>query len=130
MRLYGQGSEWRKWDLHVHAPGTKLSDGYGEQAWDEFCEVIERSDVAVLGITDYFSFDGFFETIRRHGTRHPGTEKVFFPNLELRLDVSVNIKTELVHLHLIFRPDLSEERAAEFLSKPRSTGAGGGSVRW
>ena len=23
-----RGSEWKKWDLHVHAPGTKMNDGY------------------------------------------------------------------------------------------------------
>lgn len=25
---YLKGSEWRKWDLHVHTPLTKLSDQY------------------------------------------------------------------------------------------------------
>ena len=61
--LYPRGSKWRKWDLHVHTPGTKLNDGYkvngAKNVWDEFCERIEQSDVDVFGIADYFSADGY-----------------------------------------------------------------------
>lgn len=56
MKIFPAGSEWRKWDLHVHAPGTALNNGYGaakDEAWEEFCQVIESSDVAVIGIADY-----------------------------------------------------------------------------
>ena len=28
------GAEWRKWDLHIHAPGTKLNIAYGAIDWD------------------------------------------------------------------------------------------------
>ena len=28
MKRFPRGSEWRKWDLHIHPPGTKLNDGY------------------------------------------------------------------------------------------------------
>src|SRR5512133_2639435 len=28
---FPRGSEWRKWDLHVHTPGTKISDGYAKK---------------------------------------------------------------------------------------------------
>jgi len=28
MQKFPRGSEWRKWDLHVHTPGTKLNNGY------------------------------------------------------------------------------------------------------
>ena len=50
------GAEWRKWDLHIHAPGTKLNDAYGAIDWDQFCQIIHESDVAVVAIADYFSF--------------------------------------------------------------------------
>ena len=29
MENSSEGSVWRRWDLHVHTPGTKLSDSYG-----------------------------------------------------------------------------------------------------
>jgi hypothetical protein len=37
MKRFPRGSEWRKWDLHIHPPGTKLNDGYepkdGQPDW-------------------------------------------------------------------------------------------------
>ena len=53
-----RGSLWRKWDLHVHAPGTKKNNQYeksmsADAALDLYCNKIEQSDVVVFGITDY-----------------------------------------------------------------------------
>lgn len=28
MNEYLRGSEWRRWDLHVHTPGTNKNDQY------------------------------------------------------------------------------------------------------
>lgn len=110
MTTYPAGSEWRKWDLHVHPPGTRLSDGYGTpRDLDRFCRVLEESDVQVFGITDYFSADVTFEAIARHGELFPGSTKVFFPNVELRLNEVVNGAQESVDIHLLFRPDTSKE---------------------
>jgi ABC-type cobalamin/Fe3+-siderophores transport system ATPase subunit len=118
MRIFPRGAEWRKWDLHVHAPGTKLNDNYGTPLpWDRYCAVIEESDVAVVGITDYFSLDCFFEFRVEYEKRYPKTEKVFFPNLELRLNESVNAANDIIHIHLLFRPDLDKATAESFLAK-------------
>ena len=87
MRRFPRGSEWRKWDLHVHAPGAKLNDGYiAPPDWDQYCKVIEESDVEAIGIADYFSLDSYFEFCKQHRQRYPDSQKVFFPNLELRLN--------------------------------------------
>lgn len=119
MRRFERGSEWRKWDLHVHPPGTKLSDGYepkdGELDWRRFCQVIHDSDVQAIGIADYFSLDGFFTFKENYDRLYPDSQKVFFPNLELRLNETVNRATELVDFHVIFPPNLSREKATEFL---------------
>ena len=78
MRKYPRGSEWRIWDLHLHAPGTKLTDGFGGDAgWDRFCDAVEGSGVAAFGITDYFSLDSYFEFVRRFRERYPESHKVF-----------------------------------------------------
>lgn len=119
MKRFPRGSEWRKWDLHVHSPGTKLSDGYrceGDEAeLDRFCTTLHNSDVKAFGITDYFSFDGFFAFKERYDALYPDSDKVFFPNLELRLNEAVNKATEVVDFHIIFPPDLTREKATEFL---------------
>jgi ABC-type cobalamin/Fe3+-siderophores transport system ATPase subunit len=113
MTEFPRGSEWRKWDLHVHAPGTQLNDGYGggsQENWDRYCAMLAFSDVAVFGITDYFSLDGYFECVEHFRRLYPDSPKVFFPNLELRLNETVNGDTEHVDLHLLLRPDI--DRAA------------------
>ena len=57
------GSTWKRWDLHLHAPGTKLSDSYGgaiDETLKRYVDELEASDVEAFGITDYFSFDSYF----------------------------------------------------------------------
>lgn len=116
---FPRGSEWRKWDLHLHAPGTKLSNGYAEKDgkpdWERFCSAIHDSDVYAFGITDYFSLDHYFEFRDHYSRLYPEDLKVFFPNLELRLTEAVNKDGESVNIHVIFRPDLSQNDAQKFL---------------
>lgn len=42
--MFEKGSEWRRWDLHVHTPGTNKNDGYQgssiDQKWDLFYETL------------------------------------------------------------------------------------------
>ena len=102
-----RGSEWRKWDLHIHAPRTKLSDRYvanDGDVWDEYCQRLHHSDVRAFGIADYFSYDGFFSTVAKFKERYPDSDKVFFPNIELRITDVVNKAKEEVNIHLIFNP--------------------------
>jgi hypothetical protein len=127
MKCFPRGSEWRKWDLHVHPPGTKLNDNYepkgGKPDWDRFCKAVHDSDVQAIGITDYFSLDGFFVFKESYDRLYSDCDKVFFPNLELRLNEAVNSATEVVDFHVIFPPDLTREKAEEFLGalKTQST---------
>ena len=57
------GSEWRKWDFHVHTPYSVLNNQFGLNANDPadfdsyvrtlFTKAIEK-DIWAIGITDYF----------------------------------------------------------------------------
>ena len=118
--LCSRGSEWRKWDLHIHSPETKLNDGYknngDKDAWNEFCKNIKQSDVEVFGITDYFSADGYRAFIQKYQSRYPNSKKKFFLNIELRLNESVNPQLEEVNIHLIFNPT-SLHRVDKFFTK-------------
>ena len=100
-----RGSEWRKWDLHIHAPDTKLNDQFRVQQgdkWDDYCEALHESDVEVFGITDYFSSSGYYCTIDRFHKRYPNSPKVFLCNIELRISEVVNRAQEEVNIHLLF----------------------------
>ncbi len=119
--LHPNGSVWRKWDLHVHSPSTKLQDNFqiseGADVWDKFCDVIEGSDVEVFGITDYFSVDNHFIFVDKFKAKYPLSKKVFFPNIEFRLEVSVNSTAEEVNLHVIFSDKVEKAKIESFLSK-------------
>jgi len=120
---YKRGSEWCKWDLHIHTPNTKLSDNFeqieGEAIWKTYCTKIEESDVTVFGITDYFSVENYFTFIEKHKEYFPLSEKVFFPNIELRLEVSVNKSAEEVNIHIIFSNSetVTKNKIEDFLLK-------------
>ena len=119
-RIWPRGSEWRKWDLHIHAPDTKLNDQFTTtdgDVWDEYCQRLHDSDVQAFGITDYFSADGYFSACAKFRERYPDSGKVFFPNIELRTNDVVNKEQEEVNIHLVFnpfRPD-HEDKIKSFL---------------
>jgi ABC-type lipoprotein export system ATPase subunit len=102
---FKSGSLWRKWDLHIHTPNTKLNNQYnpdGNDVWDTYCHKIEESDVKVFGITDYFSADTYFTFIKNFKYLYHDSDKIFFPNIELRISETVNKAQEEINLHLIF----------------------------
>ena len=120
-KRYPRGSEWRKWDLHVHVPGTALSDGFDKKDdkldWDRAAEIIENSDVQVFGITDYFTAKNTIDFIKYYKAKYPESEKLLLVNVELRLNENVNSSTDLVHFHVLFRDSVAEDKIFEFLHK-------------
>lgn len=70
---YKRGSEWRKWDLHVHTPGTGLADNYS--GWEDFLKALKNEkEIAVLGVTDYLSIFAYDHIKLNYGLRYNGTE--------------------------------------------------------
>lgn len=114
------GSIWKRWDLHLHAPGTKLSDGYGgatDETLKRYVDELESSDVQAFGITDYFSFDSYFAVLDAYGRLHPEGKKFFIPNIEFRLTETVSSDGRNVHTHVLIDPDAaSREKLATLLS--------------
>ena len=51
-----RGSEWNKWDLHVHTKYTNKNDQFTSATFDDFCiEFFKRAvekNIKVIGITD------------------------------------------------------------------------------
>ncbi len=122
---FSKGAQWLKCDLHLHTPDTKLNfKGYeieDDDKWDKYCQILEESDVTVFGITDYFSVNNYFKFKKLFIEKYPSSNKVFFPNIEFRLDVSVNKAAEEINLHVIFSNDISETEIDDFLSKLDTT---------
>jgi len=118
--IANEGSTWSKWDLHIHTPETKLANSYvvtnGEDVWDKFIEKIDASDVNVFGLTDYFNIDNYEKFMKKYLIKKQNNiEKIFFPNIEFRLDISVNKKAEEVNIHVIFDNDIDIGEIKRFL---------------
>ena len=51
---YPKGSEWRKWDLHVHTPASYDWHG-GEVTPEELVEKAIEEGLSVIAVTDHHS---------------------------------------------------------------------------
>ncbi|MBY2966821.1 hypothetical protein HF251_29735 [Rhizobium leguminosarum] len=112
-----RGSVWRKWDLHLHPPGTTLADDYGaasDEVWKTFIDTLEQSDVQAFGITDYFSFSGYLAAAQKYQRHYPESAKLLIPNLELRLTETVSTEGKNVNTHVLIDPAVAKP---ETLSK-------------
>lgn len=108
IRPLSNGSVWRRWDPHIHAPGTLLSDQFDDD-WEGYLTRLESSTprVEVLGITDYFSLDSY-KTVLEHKSK--GRLKdigLIFPNIEMRLTIDTERK-KAVNAHFLFCPDAAD----------------------
>lgn len=126
MNEYLRGSEWRRWDLHVHTPGTNKNDQYEgttiEERWDGFYRSIldyvgDGSDkvksIVSIGITDYLSIENYKKVIAEK--RLPGTIKLVIPSVELRM--TPMSRNEGINIHFLFNPVVVDELEDRFFSK-------------
>ncbi len=105
--MLNRGSEWRRWEPHIHAPGTLMNNQFnGPDAWHEYLTALEQATpvIEAVAVTDYYVTDTY-EEVRKHKAvgRLPAA-KLIFPNLELRLDVAT-AKGGFVNLHLFVSPE-------------------------
>src|SRR5438132_10230522 len=99
-----RGSEWRRWDPHIHAPGTLLNDQFGGD-WDTYLRQIEEKSPAVqaLGVTDYFCIQTYRAVCAWQAKGRLPNVGLVFPNVEMRLDIKTE-KKKGINLHLLFSP--------------------------
>ncbi len=114
---YSRGSEWRRWDFHLHTPFTKKNDlfsGNGDEKWKLFYDDIKNyigdgSDkqkrIAAVGITDYFSIENY-KKIKADGILDQYIDFIF-PNIELRcLPLKDGV---MMNVHLLINPSFVDK---------------------
>lgn len=120
---FKRGSEWRKWDLHIHTPGTKKNDNFRgsslDEKWNFFIEDINNSteEFVTVGITDYFCVNNYFK-FKQFIVDNRITKKIelVLPNIEIRM-LPVTGSATPINLHCIFNPNIDKEIETRFLSK-------------
>ncbi len=119
MNTYSKGSEWRKWDLHIHTKATMKNDQFKSKTFDNFCITLFqkalKKEIAAIGITDYFNINNYkkvkeFVSNIDSCTDFTCEEKkkikhiFILPNVELRM-IPVTDSGRLVNIHCLFNPD-------------------------
>lgn len=124
--LYQKGSEWRKWDLHVHTPMSIIQDygGNNDTAWNAFIQKLASlpQEVKVIAITDYLFCDGYEYLLSRKG-EIPNIELII-PNIEFRLNTFSGTanNSKRHNFHVLFDPSVSVEDIRGQLLNCLSTG--------
>ncbi|MBF05299.1 hypothetical protein CL644_01175 [bacterium] len=122
--LYSKrGSEWSKWDMHVHTPE---SDGYSG-TWEEFKTQLKDADCAVVGINDYFSVAGYKKLKEEINNNTLDLEdKIILPVVEMRMTDSLqNRNTETngtthFNFHIVFSDKLDVDDIESFIKSLES----------
>lgn len=125
---YPRGSEWRRWDLHVHTPESGMANEFSD--WDSYVKALFSkaidNNIAAIGITDYFTIDGYKKIKEEYLKNDKKLFEIFqdsaivekikhiklFPNIEFRLDIPIvkeknvngkkETETSRVNYHVIF----------------------------
>lgn len=111
-----KGSEWRKWDLHVHTPSS-IFQRYGtnnEETWEAYIKDLESLPVefSVLGINDYFFLDGYERLIKEKEKGRLTNLDCLLPVVEFRIEKFAGIdfkQLKRINLHVIFSEEVSVE---------------------
>lgn len=130
---YKRGSEWRKWDLHVHTPESGMANKFSN--WDSYVKALFskaiENNIAAIGITDYFTIDGYKKIKEEYLQNDERLFQIFqdtdvierikhiklFPNIEFHIDIPIvkeknvngkkQTETSRVNYHIILSDEIS-----------------------
>jgi len=102
------GSEWKRWDLHVHTPFSHTSEYTGEteeEKWENFIKGLENlpEEIKVIGINDYLFLDGYKKTLEYKKNDRLKNIDLILPVVEFRLKEFVgHEELKKINYHVIF----------------------------
>lgn len=126
-----KGSTWRKWDLHVHTPASFQHEfkfineqekvKYHDDIWEKYFNELEKiSDISVIGVTDYFSIDGYVKALEYRNNMRLQNFDLILPNIEFRLN-PLTKKGKRLNMHLIFSDSIKVPDINDFLGRVKLT---------
>lgn len=120
---YSRGSEWRKWDLHVHTPYSIASSSFGDpnqdSTWKAYFEDLEKlpHEIKVLGINDYLFLDGYKKVLAYKERGGLKNIDLLLPVIEFRIKEFVgHAQMKRINYHIIFadqsilKPEVIEQQ--------------------
>jgi energy-coupling factor transporter ATP-binding protein EcfA2 len=122
----GQSSKWNIWDFHLHTPFSILNNGFGNaedsNTWEKYVTQIttkaQEKGIVALGITDYFTIEGYKKVLNLKETGKLG-DIFIFPNIEFRVDKVIystrrgGEQAKRLNLHVLISPEISPREIEE-----------------
>ena len=104
-----RGSQWNKWDLHIHTPSS-IIQGYGgdpndESTWEKYFKALEAlpKEIKAVGINDYFFIDGYRRVKAAKDLGRFANLELILPVVELRIEsFAGHKKLNKINFHVIF----------------------------
>ena len=114
---YPRGSEWSKWDLHVHTP-CSIVEHYGgdtDETWKKYIDDLEAlpEEFKVIGINDYLFIDGYKRLLeeKKNNNKLKNID-LLLPVVEFRIQKFAGTDfgpLKRINLHVIFSENIKPE---------------------
>lgn len=105
---FSRGSEWGRWDLHVHTPFSALNNQFGSD-WDIYVKTLYnkaiQNNIKAIGITDYFIIDGYTKLKNDYLNKGTKLAQLFEEELEKEPSYLEKVKNILILPNIEFRLD-------------------------
>ena len=104
--MLNRGSQWNRWDPHIHTPGTLLNDQFrGSDPWGSYLDNLEAEapPIRAVGITDYYLTENYERVLEFKAAGRLPDVHLIFPNVEMRLDAAA--KSGFINIHLLVSPE-------------------------
>ena len=114
--MVNRGSEWHKWDLHVHTPESichHYQAGDAGNVWEQYIYDLEHlpENIKVLGINDYLFIDGYRKVLEYKRRGRLGNIELILPVVEFRLDKFGGHDSvfKRINFHVIFSDEVDAD---------------------
>ena len=104
--MLNRGSQWNRWDPHIHTPGTLLNDQFrGSDRWGSYLDNLEAEapPIRAVGITDYYLTENYERVLEFKADGRLRDVQLIFPNIEMRLDAAA--RSGFINIHLLVSPE-------------------------
>lgn len=122
-----RGSEWNRWDLHLHTQSSYDYRYRADNADDLLCDILRKNAIKAVAITDHFKIDAN----RIENLRSKASDIIFFPGVELRTDKgATNLHVILIFSEKIDLATLSSDFDAIMLRSKAKANDSNQTIYW
>jgi shikimate kinase len=115
-----RGARWRRWEPHIHTPGTAINDGYGSTSMEMYLAALESASptIEALGVTDYLLTRRYRQVQEAKARGRLPEVSLLFCNIEMRLSIETKAGKG-INLHILVAPNDPEhvDQIERFLAK-------------